>query len=49
MAGKSRFADVPLAPPDGVFNVLALYKEDEDPQKVNLSVGGEISWHSVVE
>ena len=48
MAGKSRFSDVPLAPPDGIFNVLAQFKEDEHPQKVNLSVGGEMSWRSIV-
>ena len=49
MASKSRFSDVPLAAPDGIFNVLALFKEDEHPNKVNLSVGGEISWRTVIE
>lgn len=42
MAGKSRFSEVELAPPDAIFNVLARFKDDKDPQKVNLSVGGEL-------
>jgi aspartate/tyrosine/aromatic aminotransferase len=41
MAAVSTFQVVEPAPPDAVFNVLTLYKEDTNEQKVNLSVGGE--------
>lgn len=37
---SSRFQSVERAPADVVFNILAKYKEDTDPNKVNLSVGG---------
>lgn len=36
----SVFSNVKPAPPDAVFNVLAEYKKDTHPKKVNLSVGG---------
>ncbi|XP_019852419.1 PREDICTED: probable aspartate aminotransferase, cytoplasmic [Amphimedon queenslandica] len=35
----SVFDGMEAAPPDAVFNVLAKYKEDTFPKKVNLSVG----------
>lgn len=38
---SSRFQTVERAPPDVVFNVLAKFKEDTDPNKVNLSIGGK--------
>lgn len=38
---KSVFDGMEAAPPDAIFNVLARYKEDNFPKKVNLSVGGE--------
>lgn len=31
--------DVPLAPPDSIFNLMATYEADTFPQKVNLSAG----------
>ncbi|KAJ3040055.1 Aspartate aminotransferase, cytoplasmic [Rhizophlyctis rosea] len=31
--------DVPLAPPDAILNLSALYKSDSDPHKINLGVG----------
>lgn len=37
----SVLSHVDAVPPDSVFNVAALYKQDKHPQKVNLSVGGE--------
>ena len=37
---ESIFQEVETAPPDPVFGVLARFKDDKTPQKVNLSVGG---------
>jgi len=31
--------DVPMAPPDGILKLSAMFKEDKDPRKVNLGVG----------
>nr|CAG8480409.1 12728_t:CDS:10 [Entrophospora candida] len=36
---KSIFQEVPLAPPDVIFNLTASYNADTDTQKVNLGVG----------
>ena len=42
MASASKFQDVERAPPDIVFNVATRYREDTDPNKVNLSIGGNV-------
>ncbi|KAF8610196.1 aspartate aminotransferase [Ceratobasidium sp. AG-I] len=39
MSSASTFAQVPLAPPDSIFQLTAAYKADTFPQKVNLGVG----------
>ena len=36
----SRFSDVQIAPPIEVFDLIAKFKADPHPNKVNLSVGG---------
>lgn len=33
------FAKVPLAPPDSIFKLTAAFKQDTNPNKVNLGVG----------
>lgn len=37
---ESIFQEVGTAPPDPIFGMLARFKDDKTPQKVNLSVGG---------
>lgn len=37
---ESIFQEVGTAPPDPIFGVLARFKDDKSPQKVNLSIGG---------
>lgn len=37
---ESIFQEVGTAPPDPIFGVLARFKGDKSPQKVNLSIGG---------
>ncbi|KAJ1919096.1 Aspartate aminotransferase, cytoplasmic, partial [Tieghemiomyces parasiticus] len=39
MAQASRFAEVPLAPPDAILNLSTLYKADTSAKKVDLGVG----------
>ena len=39
----SSFAHVEAAPPDAVFNLSALYKQDPHPDKVDLGIGGALS------
>lgn len=41
MAPPSVFAEVPQAPPVLVFKLTADFREDPDPRKVNLGVGGK--------
>lgn len=41
MAPPSVFAQVPQAPPVLVFKLTADFREDPDPRKVNLGVGGK--------
>lgn len=41
MAPPSMFAEVPQAPPVLVFKLTADFREDPDPRKVNLGVGGK--------
>jgi hypothetical protein len=36
---QSFLNDVPLAPPDGILKLSAMFKEDKDPRKVNLGIG----------
>ncbi|KAI9226190.1 MAG: aspartate aminotransferase [Piptocephalis tieghemiana] len=36
---KSFFNDVPLAPPDPIFNLTASYEKDNSPTRINLGVG----------
>ena len=31
--------DIPMAPPDGILKLSAMFKEDQDPRKVNLGIG----------
>lgn len=38
----SLFAEVPLAAPVAVFKLSADFRDDKDPKKVNLGVGGEL-------
>jgi hypothetical protein len=47
MAPPSLFADVPQAQPVLVFKLTADFREDPDPRKVNLGVGGKdaVSWN----
>lgn len=37
----SLFAEVPQAAPVAVFKLTADFRDDKDPKKVNLGVGGE--------
>jgi len=37
----SIFGEVPLAAPVAVFKLSADFREDQNPNKVNLGVGGE--------
>lgn len=39
----SSFAHVEVAPPDALFNLSALYKQDPYPDKVDLGIGGASS------
>ncbi|KAK2098791.1 Golgi Transport [Saguinus oedipus] len=41
MASPSVFAEVPQAQPVLVFKLTADFREDPDPRKVNLGVGGK--------
>lgn len=41
MAPPSVFAEVPQAQPVLVFKLTADFREDPDPRKVNLGVGGK--------
>ena len=41
MAPPSIFAEVPQAQPVLVFKLTADFREDPDPRKVNLGVGGK--------
>ena len=43
MPGVSIFKDVPLVPTDHVFHVNQQYKDDKNPNKVNLGIGGKVS------
>lgn len=43
MPGVSIFKDVPLVPTDHVFHVNQQYKDDTNPNKVNLGIGGKVS------
>jgi len=36
---KMKLSEVPLIPPDSIFNLVTLYKECKDPKKVNLTIG----------
>lgn len=38
--GRSVFADLAVAPPDAVFLVSSKFREDANPKKVNMGVGG---------
>lgn len=48
MAPPSVFAQVPQAPPVLVFKLTADFREDPDPRKVNLGVGGKdaVPWNA---
>merc|ERR1719262_1497563 len=35
----SLFANVPVAPPDAILSLATNFKEDKDPNKVNLGIG----------
>lgn len=35
----SVFQQVPLAPPDAIFNLTNQFKADTDPKKINIGVG----------
>lgn len=47
MAPPSVFAEVPQAQPVLVFKLTADFREDPDPRKVNLGVGGKdaVPWN----
>lgn len=38
----SRFAEVPEAPPVEIFALAKACKEDPDPRKVDLAIGGKL-------
>lgn len=48
MAPPSFFAQVPQAPPVLVFKLIADFRDDPDPRKVNLGVGGKdaVPWNA---
>lgn len=48
MAPPSVFAQVPQAPPVLVFKLTADFRDDPDPRKVNLGVGGKdaVPWNA---
>lgn len=41
MAAASIFKDVPGVPTDHVFCVNQMYKDDQNPNKVNMGIGGK--------
>ena len=43
MPGVSIFKDVPLVPTAHAFHVNQQYKDDTNPNKVNLGIGGKVS------
>lgn len=48
MAPPSVFAQVPQAPPVLVFKLTMDFRDDPDPRKVNLGVGGKdaVLWNA---
>lgn len=40
LSNGSIFGDLPMYPPDPIFNVKDSYLADKDPKKVNLGIGG---------
>lgn len=48
MARPSVFAQIPQAPPVLVFKLTADFRDDPDPRKVNLGVGGKdaVPWNA---
>ena len=42
LSNGSIFGDLPMYPPDPIFNVKDSYLADKDPKKVNLGIGGII-------